>query len=139
MKLFLLLIPILLTAACGTRGPSCAFPLTETAAFTWLEGAWTVRDHEDETEGGVTFDGNRVKAEWDEVTLLGEWEQIASAPNALTIRLVIDEAMEGDVRIRYGVFDEVDLTLVFATPGRLYALQGEGVWTVWERVAVVQP
>lgn len=139
MKLLLVVIPILLTAACGTRGPACAFPLTETAAHAWLEGEWTVRDHEEAEEGTIAFDGDRVAAGWDDVTLHGEWQQIAAEPNALTIRLVIGEAMEGDVRIRYGVFDEVDLTLVFATPDRLYALQGEGVWTVWQRVVPSEP
>jgi hypothetical protein len=134
MRLFLLLIPLAFVAACSPRGPACAVPMTDLIASDWLEGEWTVQDHEQETEGNIVFAGDRVETVWADVTLRGRWAEVEFGPNALSVRLTIDEALEGDVRIRYGLFDEVELTLVFAGPNQLYALQGEGVWTRWDRV-----
>lgn len=134
MKLLLLLLPLALVAACGPRGPACSVPMTELIAADWLEGEWTVQDHEGAIEGNIFFTGDRVETAWEDVTLRGRWEELDFGPNALAIRLTIDEALEGEVRIRYGLFDEVDLTLVFSGQNQLYALQGEGVWTIWDRV-----
>jgi hypothetical protein len=113
--------------------------MTELIASDWLEGEWTIQNHEDSEEGTIVFFGDRVETVWADVSLRGRWEDLGFRPNALSIRLIIDEAVEGEVRIRYGLFDEVDLTLVFAGPDQLYALQGEGVWTVWDRVAPALP
>ncbi|MFT6398692.1 MAG: hypothetical protein ACJAYU_003454 [Bradymonadia bacterium] len=137
MKPFLLLLPLFALAACGPKAPSCAIPMTQALALDWLEGEWTVTDHTGQTDGNIEFTGGRVETTWEDVTLRGDWQHRESTQNAHSIRLIIDEALEGDVRVRYSVFDEVDITLVFAGPDELYALQGEGVWTVWERMPLL--
>ncbi len=136
MKSLLLLLPLFVCAtACGPKAPACAIPITEAQALNWLDGEWTVEVHTGETEGVIEFTGGRVETTWEDVTLRGDWQHLESTDNAHSVRLIIDEALEGDVRVRYGIFDEVDITLVFAGPDELYALQGEGVWTIWQRVA----
>lgn len=137
MKSTLLLLMFFALGACGPKAPLCAIPMTEALAFDWLDGEWTVYDHTGETEGNLEFSGGRVETVWEDVTLRGDWQHLGSTDNAHSIRLIIDEALEGDVRVRYGVFDEVDITIVFASPDEVYALQGEGVWTIWQRVPLL--
>ena len=99
-----------------------------------LEGSWVVRAYDGRVDGEIVFDGGRVRARWDEVTLAGVWEQVASLPNELRLRLTFGEAYEGEVLHRYGVLDVVELDVVVVGRDRVYALQHDGAWTQWERL-----
>lgn len=121
-------------SACGPKGPPCAVPVTGAAAMDLLDGTWTVQAFDGTIDGEITFDGADLSTRWEDVTLVGSWEHLASADNAHTVRLRIDEAWEGEVRTRYGRFDQIDVELVFGNRDLLYALQPDGAWTLWRRV-----
>jgi len=103
-------------------------------ATSLLEGSWVVRAYDGRVDGEIVFDGGRVRARWDEVTLAGVWEHVDSVPNALRLRLSFGEAYEGEVLHRYGVLDVVELEVVVVGRDRVYALQQDGAWTQWDRL-----
>lgn len=137
--LALLAVLALGAAACGPPAPPCLVPVDGDAALQLLQGTWTVRAFDGTVDGEIVFDGDELRTRWDDVTLVGDWEHVASGDNAHAIRLRIREAWEDEVRTRYGRFDLVDIELVFGSRDHLYALQPDGAWTEWERVTDPQP
>lgn len=132
VPLLLVLVVTMLQVACGGR--QCVIPETGVEALVLLDGTWTVTAYDGRMDGEIVFDGDELETRWQDVTLHGNWEHLSSYDNAHEIRLIISEAWEGELQQRYGTFDEVDVSLVFAGPNHLYALQSDGAWTEWRRV-----
>ncbi len=126
-------------ANCGPSAPPCVVPAAGSSAMELLEGTWTVRAYDGTMDGDITFADGSLSTRWQDVTLVGTWEHVASLDNAHVIRLRIDEAWENDLRTRFSRFDEVELELVFGNRDHLYALQPDGAWTEWERVTPELP
>ena len=133
--LFVAALALGTASACGGMSAPCVVPATGPDAITLLDGTWSVSAYDGEVDGLISFEGGLVSTTWEDVRLVGTWEHLGSTDNAHRVRLRIDEAWENGVRQRFGSFDEVDIEIVFANPDRLFALQPDGAWTAWERVA----
>jgi hypothetical protein len=135
----LAVVPLSLsTISCRPAPVPCTVP-EPGRAMTLLEGTWTVKASDGVVNGEITFEGDTLRTGWDDVTLIGSWQHITSDGNLHTVQLDIGEAWQDGVRQRYGVLDTIVLQLAFVGADRMVALQHDGVWTSWTRVAVVPP
>ncbi len=130
---------LVVVSAAGCGGGVCVVPESGVEALVLLDGVWEVTAYDGREDGEITFDGPELTTTWDNVTLGGTWEHIASVDNAHTVRLTIDEAWENGAQQRFGTLDELDVELVFAGHDHLFALQSDGAWTEWRRVMPVAP
>lgn len=132
---FATLVGLALPACLSARQRACVVPYQGRDIARSVHGEWTIEDWQAMPAGTIVFEDDRFRAASTENTLFGEWELVERQPNEHLIHLLVEGYDAEGVRELYGHVDVVELRLVFANWDRIYAVQGQGTWTRWDRVA----
>ena len=132
---FLILLPSLMVGCVGAPQVMSDLPVDAPGASRLLLGTWNVYTHEGELDGTLTFLDDEVQVLTGPSWYHGVWSLQTDSGGRFGLQMTFSGVELDGERQPWNDALEVELDVVFSGRNEATALQADGRWTRWERLA----
>ncbi|MBU6159919.1 MAG: hypothetical protein KGO50_02250 [Myxococcales bacterium] len=132
---FGILLTSLSVGCVGATQVVCDLPVDAPGATRLMLGTWNVYTHEGELDGTLTFMADEVQVLTGPSWYRGVWSLQGESAGRFGLQMTFNSVEMDGERQPWNDALEVELDVVFSGRNEAMALQADGRWTRWERLA----